>query len=79
MPPIANRMAQSPRREKNSKEISYINSLKQQINGLKELLIKKDEEIKEMKKNKTSLNYSNLQNNFEKNFNELANIKSKIN
>ena len=32
-----------------------------------------------MKKNKTSLNYSNLQNNFEKNFNELANINSKIN
>ena len=28
-----------------------------------------------MKKNKTSLNYSNLQNNFEKNFNELTNIK----
>ena len=75
LPPIANRMAQSPRREKSNKEISYINSLKQQINGLKELIIKKDEEINEMKKNKTSLNYSNLQNNFEKNFNELTNIK----
>ena len=76
LPPISSHMSQSPKREnKNNKEVLYINSLKQQIILLKELLIKKDEEMKEMKKNKTTINYSNLQNNFEKNFNELTNFK----
>ena len=76
LPPISSHRSQSPKREnKNNKEVSYINSLKQQITLLKELLIKKDEEMKEMKKNKTTINYSNLQNNFEKNFNELTNFK----
>ena len=76
LPPISNHISQSPKREnKNNKEVSYINTLKQQITFLKQLLVKKDEEIKEMKKNKTTMNYSNLQNNFEKNFNELTNIK----
>ena len=58
-----------------NKEISYINSLKLQINSLKELLNKKNEEIDEIKKNRTTLNYSKLQNNFEKNIAELTNIK----
>ena len=42
---------------------------------MKELLTKKDEEIKEMQKNKTSINYSKLQNNLEKNYSELTNMK----
>ena len=76
LPPINNQKSQSPRGEKKeSKEVSYISSLKQQIIELKESLAKKDEEIKEMKKNKNAINYSKLQNNFERNFNELTNIR----
>ena len=77
LPPISNRSEQSPIKINNkvNKEISYINSLKLQINSLKELLNKKKEEIDEIKKNKTTLNYSKLQNNFEKNIAELTNIK----
>ena len=79
LPPISNRsgQSQSPSKDNNkaNKELLYINSLKLQINGLKELLNKKDEEIKEIKKNKTTLNYSKLQNNFEKNIAELTKFK----
>ena len=77
LPPISNRTEQSPKKgnKSTSKELSYISSLKLQINGLKELLSKKDEEIKEIQKNKTTLNYSKLQNNFERNIAELSNIK----
>ena len=77
LPPISNRSEQSPLKISNkiNKEISYINSLKLQINNLKELLNKKKEEIDAIKKNKTTLNYSKLQNNFEKNIAELTNIK----
>ena len=77
LPPISNRTEQSPKKGSRniSKELSYISSLKLQINGLKELLSKKDEEIKEIQKNKTTLNYSKLQNNFERNIAELSNIK----
>ena len=77
LPTISNRIEQSPKKvnRNNNKELSYINSLKVQINGLKELLSKKDEEIKEIQKNKTTLNYSKLQNNFERNIAELSNIK----
>ena len=75
-PSISNRGGQSPQRgNKQTKEMSYINVLKQQIIILKELLTKKDDEIKEIQKNKTTLNYSKLQNNFEKNIAELTNIK----
>lgn len=77
LPPILNHSEQSPLKINNkvNKEISYINSLKLQINSLKELLNKKNEEIDEIKKNRTTLNYSKLQNNFEKNIAELTNIK----
>jgi chromosome segregation ATPase len=76
LPPISNRSEQSPKKgNRYNKELSYISSLKLQINGLKELLSKKDEEIKEIQKNKTTLNYSKLQNNFERNIAELSNIK----
>ena len=76
LPPVLTHMEQSPRRAKRqTKEILYINSLKLQIDELKEILDKKDEEIKELQKNKTSINFSKLQNNFEKNYNELSNIK----
>ena len=76
LPPKSNHISQSPKREnKNNKKVSYINTLKQQITFLKQLFVKKDEEIKEIKKCKTTINYSNLQNIFEKNFNELTNIK----
>ena len=76
LPPISNHMEQSPKKSnKTNREVPYISSLKQQINTLKELLNKKNEEIKEMQKNKTTINYSKLQNNFEKNFTELTNIK----
>ena len=75
--PILNSSEQSFSKGNNKayKEIPYINSLKLQINCLKELLNKKKEEINEIKKNKTTLNYSKLQNNFEKNIAELTNIK----
>ena len=77
LPPISMRTEKSPTRRTNktNKEVGYIMSLKQQINTLKGLLNKKEEEIKEMQKNKTPLNFSKLQNNLEKNFTELANIK----
>ena len=38
-------------------------------------MTKKDEEIKEMQNYKTSINYSKIQNNLEKNNSELTNIK----
>ena len=77
LPPISNHRDQSPKKiNKTNREIPYITSLKQQINTLKELLNKKNEEIKEMQKNKTTINYSKLQNKFEKNFTELTNIKN---
>ena len=50
-------------------------SLKIKINLLKELITKKDDEIKEMQKNKTNLNYFKLQDNLEKNYNEFTNIR----
>ena len=76
LPPVTTHMEQSPSRaNRQTKEILYINSLKLQIEELKELLDKKDEEIKELLKNKTSINFSKLQNNFEKHYNELSNIK----
>ena len=58
-----------------SKELSYVNSLKSKINLLKELLIKKNDEIKEMEKVKTNINYTSLENNFQKNYDEMEKIK----
>ena len=58
-----------------SKDFSYINSLQNKVNLLKELLIKKNSEIKEMQKTTNTENYSNLQDNFEKNYTEMESIK----
>ena len=60
---------------KMNKEVPYIVCLKQQLNTLKELVNKKEEEMKEMQNNRNSANYSKLQHNFERNFTELNNIK----
>jgi chromosome segregation ATPase len=57
------------------KDIVYINTLKNQINALKEDLDKKEKEINQIKKNKNNSSYIKLQNNFVKNFNELTQIK----
>ena len=57
------------------KDISYINSLKSKIILLKELLIKKSDEIKEMQKSPDSNSYFILQSNFEKNYLEMETIK----
>ena len=76
LPPISSGMELSPKRiNRTNKEQSYVGSLKTKINLLKELIAKKDDEIKEMQKNKTNLNYFKLQNNLEKNYNEFTNIR----
>ena len=58
-----------------TKDISYINSLQNKINLLKELIIKKNNEMKEMKKSATTENFCNLQDNYEKNYAEMETIK----
>jgi len=78
LPRISSGGELSPKRiNKTNKEQSYVGSLKTKINLLKELITKKDDKIKEMQKNKTNdnFNYFKLQNNLEKNYNELTNIK----
>ena len=57
------------------KDFSYINSLQCKVNLLKELLIKKNNEIEEMQRTTNTENYSNLQDNFEKNYAEMETIK----
>ena len=76
LPPISSGIELSPKRiNKTNKEQTYLGSLKIKINLLKELITKKDDEIKEMQKNKTNLNYFKLQDNLEKNYNEFTNIR----
>ena len=58
-------------KNKSIKDLSYITSLQNKVNLLKELIIKKNDEIKEILKDTNSENYSNLQDNFEKNFAEI--------
>ena len=58
-----------------AKDFSYVNSLQCKVNLLKELLIKKNDEIKEMQRTTNTESYSNLQDNFEKNYVEMENIK----
>ena len=75
LPPISTHSEQNSKKlNKTNKEQPYIVSLKMQINSLKELITKKDDEIKENQNNKT-LDYSKLQNNLEKNYSELTNIR----
>ena len=58
-----------------TKDNTYVYSLKQKINNLKEETKLKDDEINTLKKNTKSLNYLNLQNDFEINYKKLKNIK----
>ena len=57
------------------REFSYINSLQNKVNLLKELITKKNNEIKEIQKTTNTESFSNLQDNFEKNYVEMENIK----
>ena len=57
------------------KEMVIVNLLKEQINNLNEELIKKDEKINELEKYKNTNNFTKLQNNYIKNFNELNVVK----
>ena len=69
-------MSQSPRLlTKSNKEVIYINSLKNQIVSLKQLLLKKNEKINCLLNNKPDINFSKLNKNLEKDYNELKNIQ----
>ena len=57
------------------KDFSYINSLQNKVNLLKELIQKKNDEIKEIQKTTNTESFSNLQDNFEKNYVEMETIK----
>ena len=58
-----------------NKDFTYINSLQNKITILKELIVKKDDEMKEMQKTKSTMSYSNLKDNLEQNFSEFEKIK----
>jgi len=75
LPQIGDMLHFSKQHKKTMKEMVYISMLKDQINSLNEEMVKKDEEIIELKKNRNSTNYTKLQNNFIKNFNELTQVK----
>ena len=66
---------QIPNNNKGIKDLSYINSLRNKANLLKELIIKKNDEIKEILKDTNTESYSNLQVNLEKNYLEMESIK----
>ena len=57
------------------KEIIYADSLKQQINVLNDEINKKEKIINKIKKNNNNANLSRMQNNFIKNYYELAQMK----
>ena len=57
------------------KETLYINTLKQQLNSVNEELIKKTDELEELKKNSNPQNFSKLESKYKNNFNELSQIK----
>ena len=75
LPQIGDMLHFSNNHKKTMKEMVYISMLKDQINSLNEEMAKKDEEIVELKKNRNSTNFTKLQNNFIKNFNELTQVK----
>ena len=75
LPQIGDMLHFKGQHKKTMKEMVYISMLKQQINSLNEEMAKKDEEILELKKNRNSTNFTKLQNNFIKNFNELTQVK----
>ena len=63
------------KQQKSIKENLYIYTLKQQINSLNEELIKKTDQLEEMKKNSNTQNLSKLQSKCNKDFTELSQIK----
>jgi len=75
LPQIGNMLHFSSNHKKRFKEIIQVQMLKQQINSLNEELAKKNEEISQLKKSKNATNFTKLQNNFIKNFNELSKVK----
>ena len=75
LPQIGDMLHFTTQHKKIMKEMVFVSMLKNQINNLNEELAKKDEKINELKKNQNSTNFTKLQNNFIKNFNELAQVK----
>ena len=75
LPQIGNMLHFTTKHKKTMKEIVYVDKLKNHITDLNEELAKRDEKIIELKKYQNSTNYSKLQNNFIKNYNELAQVK----
>ena len=75
LPQIGDMLHFSSQHKKTMKEMVFVSMLKNQISNLNEELVKREEKISELKKNQNSTNFSKLQNNFIKNFNELAQVK----
>ena len=75
LPQIGDMLHFSAQHKKTMKEMVYVYMLKNQINNLNEELMKKNEKITQLKKNQNSTNFTKLQNNFLKNFNELTQVK----
>ena len=75
LPQIGDMLHFSKQQKMKMKDMVYTSMLKDQINSLNEEMAKKDEEIVELKKNRNSTNFTKLQNNFIKNFNELTQVK----
>jgi DNA repair exonuclease SbcCD ATPase subunit len=75
LPQIGDMLHFSSQHKKIMKEMVYVYMLKNQINNLNEELGKKNEKINQLKKNQNSTNFTKLQNNFLKNFNELTMVK----
>ena len=75
LPQIGDMLHFSKQQKMKMKDMVYTSMLKDQINSLNEEMAKKDEEIIELKKNRNSTNFTKLQNNFIKNFNELTQVK----
>ena len=75
LPQIGDMLHFTSQHKKIMKEMVFVYTLKNQISNLNEELMKKDEKINELKKNQNSTNFTKLQNNFIKNFNELTQVK----
>ena len=75
LPQIGDMLHFTNKQKNTMKNLVYISMLKDQINSLNEEMVKKDGEIVELKKNRNSTNFTKLQNNFIKNFNELTQVK----
>ena len=58
-----------------NKNFPYLNSLQNKITLLKELILKKEDEMKEIEKTRSAYNYFNLKDNLEQNFSQFEKIK----